>query len=325
MIAPTEKSFFQIEEQEMLEIAIEANKTGVTNRIKQKIKVHTEKFNWIPYDYGANLYNEEHFFFELHKTLRNTLKEIEEKYNKLKNYTEQTKKEQKVIIKKYDVDELHQKLFAVVRHSYFLIDAKKEFFTKLHLYSQRVFQEVSRRLKLGIDLVRHAFVEEIENYLVKKQEPEVEKLKEREENYYMVNRADGKIDLKQGPEAKKIIDEFLADYEKKEEKVEEIKGRVAQPGKVSGKVKLIINAKECNKIKHGDILVTVMTSPDYMVAVKRAAAIVTDEGGITCHAAIVARELKTPCITGTKNATKLLKDNDLVEVDANKGIVRKIR
>jgi pyruvate,water dikinase len=65
-----------------------------------------------------------------------------------------------------------------------------------------------------------------------------------------------------------------------------------------------------------------MTRPEYISAMKKAAAIVTDEGGITCHAAIVSRELKKPCIIGTKIATKVLKDGDLVEVDADKGIVK---
>ncbi len=63
-----------------------------------------------------------------------------------------------------------------------------------------------------------------------------------------------------------------------------------------------------------------MTDPDFLPAMKKASAIITDEGGITCHAAIVSRELKIPCIIGTRIATKVLKDGDLVEVDANKGI-----
>ena len=67
-----------------------------------------------------------------------------------------------------------------------------------------------------------------------------------------------------------------------------------------------------------------MTDPRYVPAMKKAAAIVTDEGGITCHAAIVSRELKKPCIIGTKIATKVLKDGDEVEVDAEKGVVKKI-
>ena len=76
------------------------------------------------------------------------------------------------------------------------------------------------------------------------------------------------------------------------------------------------------KLEIGDILVSPMTRPELMPAVKRAAAIVTDEGGITCHAAIVSRELGIPCIIGTKNATRILKDGDKVEVDANHGVVK---
>ena len=67
-----------------------------------------------------------------------------------------------------------------------------------------------------------------------------------------------------------------------------------------------------------------MTTPEYLPAMEKAAAFVTDEGGILCHAAIVARELKKPCIVGTQYATKIFKDGDLVEVDAEKGVVRKI-
>ena len=68
-----------------------------------------------------------------------------------------------------------------------------------------------------------------------------------------------------------------------------------------------------------------MTQPSYLAAIKKSAAYITDEGGITCHAAIVSRELKIPCIIGTKYATQVFKDGDLVEVDADNGIVRKIK
>lgn len=83
-----------------------------------------------------------------------------------------------------------------------------------------------------------------------------------------------------------------------------------------------VSKKDMKKIVKGDILVTEMTSPDMVPAMKKSAAIITDVGGLLCHAAIVSRELKKPCIIGTKNATKILKDGDLVEVDANQGIVR---
>ena len=79
---------------------------------------------------------------------------------------------------------------------------------------------------------------------------------------------------------------------------------------------------ESASFQDGSVLVTGMTRPEFVPLMKRASAIITDEGGITCHAAIVSRELKKPCIIGTKIATQVLKDGDLVEVDADNGVVR---
>lgn len=103
-----------------------------------------------------------------------------------------------------------------------------------------------------------------------------------------------------------------------------ISGLPASSGKVKGLARIVINVQDLHKIKKGDILVAVTTHPDFVPAMQKAIAIVTDEGGMTSHAAIVSREMKKPCIVGTKNATQVLNDGDLVEVDANKGIVRKI-
>ena len=72
----------------------------------------------------------------------------------------------------------------------------------------------------------------------------------------------------------------------------------------------------------GDVLVSIATDPDIVTAMKKASAFVTDEGGLSCHAAIISREMNKPCVIGTKIATKVFKDNDLVEVDANKGIIK---
>lgn len=103
----------------------------------------------------------------------------------------------------------------------------------------------------------------------------------------------------------------------------EVKGMTAQKGVVRGKVRVIYTEEELGKIKtEEDILVTPMTRPEFVPAIKIAGAFVTDEGGIVCHAAIISRELKKPCIVGTKNATKIFKDGDLVEVDADNGMVK---
>ena len=102
----------------------------------------------------------------------------------------------------------------------------------------------------------------------------------------------------------------------------ELKGSVANKGFVKGIVKLILNEKDFSKFNEGDVLVASMTRIEYVPLMKKAGAIITDEGGITCHAAIVSRELNKPCIIGTKIATKVLHDGDLVEVNANTGLVR---
>lgn len=106
------------------------------------------------------------------------------------------------------------------------------------------------------------------------------------------------------------------------DKINEIKGEMAFSGKVKGGVSVVLSMENFNKFKKGQILVTRVTDPSYVPIMKIAKAIITDIGGITCHAAIVSRELKKPCIIGTKIATQVLKDGDLVEVDANQGIVK---
>ncbi len=132
--------------------------------------------------------------------------------------------------------------------------------------------------------------------------------------------------IKDQKEVKKIVT-YLKKQEKKIGKMEEIRGNVAFRGIIKGEV-FKISEFDYEKIgkktkgKKDYILVAPMTRPEFLPYIKKCKAIVTDEGGITCHAAIVSRELKKPCIIGAKIATRFLKDGQLVEVDANKGIVR---
>lgn len=104
-----------------------------------------------------------------------------------------------------------------------------------------------------------------------------------------------------------------------------IKGQIAFRGVVKGRVCIIIKSEDFIKFREGDIIVTSMTRPEFVPIMQKAIAFVTDEGGITCHAAIVAREMKKPCVIGTKTATRILKDGDIIEVDANNGVVKIIK
>lgn len=111
---------------------------------------------------------------------------------------------------------------------------------------------------------------------------------------------------------------FFKDYSG----IRKFKGTVAYKGKIRGKVRVILDEGKAVKLKKDEILVVKMTSAKFTPFINRAKAIVTDNGGLLCHAAIVSREFNIPCIVATKIATKVLKDGQLVEVDANKGIVK---
>ncbi len=104
-----------------------------------------------------------------------------------------------------------------------------------------------------------------------------------------------------------------------------LKGLPASPGLATGKVRIIEDPKDIKEFKDGEILVTLMTSPDWVPAMKKASAIITNNGGMTCHAAIVSREMQIPCLVGTTSrgnaATKVLKNGQEITVDAKNGVV----
>jgi len=143
-----------------------------------------------------------------------------------------------------------------------------------------------------------------------------------------VMQTDGKeLIIIYGDESRDIAKNFIGFGEKDKEI---IKGITASKGKVKGKVKIIdfgydkfhLFKKMIKEMNKGDILVAETTAPELMAACKKAGAILTNQGGQMSHAAIVSRELKIPCLVGMGNITDILKDGDLVEVDANKGIVK---
>ena len=98
-----------------------------------------------------------------------------------------------------------------------------------------------------------------------------------------------------------------------------MRGLGAAPGVASGPVRVVGALDGAGELAEGEVLVTHMTAPDWVPLMRRAAAIVTDSGGMTCHAAIVSRELGIPCVVGTGEATKVLRDGELVTVDAGAG------
>ncbi|MEK6958951.1 MAG: PEP-utilizing enzyme [archaeon] len=194
--------------------------------------------------------------------------------------------------------------------------------------NDKFFEEIDKLIRVSINklypktigLESGVLFEELKNNKL----PSVEELKKRKKNCVLVpNLFFENVSLKEFV-AKNEGFEFPLEKIKKPN-ISSLKGNVAFAGKVSGIAKVLKRKDEMNKVNVGDIIIAPMTLPEFLPAMKKAVAFVTDEGGITAHAAIIARELKKPCIIGTKFATQIFKDGDLIEVDANKGIVKIIK
>ena len=188
-------------------------------------------------------------------------------------------------------------------------------------YMENLLKEIGERFNLSLWQVRVAQWKEVEEMLLKNSEPPRKQLEERCGYFvFYVEKNNAVVFTSEEAQAlEKLVDPKLPRGE-----VRELKGQTGCLGKARGKVKIITRAEDMHKFNEGDVLVAIATDPDIVPAMRKAAAIVTEQGGVTSHAAIVSRELNIPCVIGTKIATKVLKDGDLVEVDATLGIVKKI-
>lgn len=188
----------------------------------------------------------------------------------------------------------------------------------------QLLKEIARRFNFSVADLRFMSIEEIVLLLIGRRV--VSKKETNNRRRYCITVIKGTTGIKHltGKRAKFYL-RHNTEVEVVREKVKTLHGSVAFVGRISGRVKIINSPKDVKKIKNGEVMISTQTNPDLLPAMKKAVAFVTDVGGITSHAAIVARELKKPCIIGTKIASKVFKDGDLADVDVIKGNVTLIK
>jgi phosphohistidine swiveling domain-containing protein len=192
-------------------------------------------------------------------------------------------------------------------------------------YNELFLIEIKRRFNVSKKNLRMYDAFELEDLIRKNRILSIRKLKGREAGFVKILN-NGDIETFEGEKAVRFLDEIR----EKPKNVDQIVGSVASKGYAVGKVVLFSyrragdHSKKIKNMDFGDIVVTEMTRPNIISACEKAGAIITDEGGVLSHAAIISREFQVPCVIGTKMATLILKDGDYVEVDAKKGIVKKI-
>jgi phosphohistidine swiveling domain-containing protein len=275
-----------------------------------KIKELVDNYSWMSvYNFEDKPRTEEYYIEEAKKfkgiDVENKIKEIEIgiKDNE-RNFNS--------LIKKIKNGTLKAQVL-LLHNSGYIRDMREEVRDRLTLLESDFYERLGKAIGLSLREVVYLTTDEIKEAL-KTGKSFKKEANERIKNYVLVGYNEN-VKITDEIDVEKILNRSGNDA----------KGRVAFSfGKVIGTARLVLNNSEINKVKEGDILIASMTKPDYMSAIKKALAIVTDEGGVTCHAAIVSRELKKPCVIGTKNATLIFKDGDKIEVDSVNGKVRKI-
>jgi len=312
--APEKSSFYQIEELDLLKIAKEKN----SKKREQKIKKHQDKYFWMLNSYHhTKVLAETYFRKELKKySIKNAelrIKEILQRRNDLLN-----KKSR--IVKNLNLFQKVQKIGKKLAFCIWWQDIRKSYIFKANHILEIFLEEFSRRYKINNSDLHYYRIDDLKKLIIKKIKVHSDEIEKRKKHLIIAFLSNNKNKYFSGDYARKIFSPFNDNSHRKETKL--LKGLVVNRGKAKGKVRIIESPNDSGKMKNNEILVAPMTSPDFILALKKAKAIITDQGGMTCHAAIVSRELNIPGIVATKIATKVLKNGDKVEVDADKGIVK---
>lgn len=317
LTAPTHLSFINEAEIELLKIAdlIKKDKSN-WNLIDE----HQKKFFWIRNNYvDAHILTRKYFETEIKKILKLDI-DINNQVKQVENTPKINQREKSELIKKLDFDNELKLLIKISEDfTYWQDERKKGTFWTAH-YTYLILKEICIRKKITLDEIKYMTPREVNDiFSICPTQKELQERRKGCVNFWDENGHE----CLSGSNFKQIMDTVLGSQDLST--VDDFRGLTACTGKARGRVKVVRTSKEISKVKKGDILVAVMTRPDYVPAMKKAAAIITNEGGVTCHAAIISRELGIPCIIGTKIATKILKDNMIVEVNANHSWVRIIR
>jgi len=329
LTVPEKLSKVQLAEKDLLNLAFKIKKSlrgrlfskkSVSKDSGKKINQHIEKFRYQGYNFEGPAFHDSYF----EKRLKEMIEDKISPAIKLKEIIKEKKQAQKIhqqLIKDLKIDYQHHKLLEITQGFIYSKDYRKMSLVQSYYELEPLLKEIGRRLKLSLPEIRNCLLTEI------KLMTEGNLAKPKDLNKRMKGCLFVVIDRKLP--GKVLVDSRYVEMRKyllKKEDLTQVNyfhGQAACLGKAEGTVKIINTIKDLPKMKKGNIMISQMTNPDLVPAMKKAKAIVTDLGGVTCHAAIVSRELRIPCVIGTKIATKVLRDGDRVVVDANQGDVKK--
>lgn len=283
----------------------------------QKLKNHVQKFHWLQNNYAKVTYLDEIFFTDQLQALLNKDVDPHQETSLLEEALQTAISKKQQIMTEVNLSQEVKNLIQIAETFAYMQDERKKYVLLSNYYQQLFRDEIGRRLNLTSEEMDYTVLPELISMLLDKKVNK-EELKNRHDFCACFHEFDS-FSLFTGDEARELYKHIVKTPEV-EEKV--LKGQTASLGKVTGTVRIIHKVHQVANMVKGDVLVATMTRPEMIVAINQASAIVTDEGGITSHAAVSAREFGIPCIVGTHGASSKIKTGTEIELDADEGVVK---
>lgn len=312
---PKEVAPIVIERARILEIAASYNKK---KDIEKELSDHAKEFGWMnSICWWDDPFSAEHYRNEVMKAaegnpeedLKRIKKSRAEQYSKANNIL-------KIIKKKYP---LAYSYIDMIREMADLRSQGWDAVSRAGMRMRPIFSALAAKNKISYEQMMMLTIDEMLSLLDNKMNVKKKEIDDRLKALALYADSNAhEIHVFSGISA----EEIAKNAEAKAEMQTSLSGLTIWPGSITGKAIVMHSKDDIKKIVKGEILVCPMTDPDFMPAIYKASAMVTDQGGVLCHAAIIARELQKPCVVGTKIATQVIKTGDIIEVDATNGIVR---
>ena len=290
------------------------------NAFFKELEEHQQRYYWIQNNYGQHIYLTITDFLKFIKEIlhEGDVSKLIEELERLENQEELSKNQEK-IVNDLDLSGKVVRELEHIRHMTWIKDERKKTVLMMLHHLFNILDEFGRRTNIDPKVVAYATTEEIPKLLENNFDTSI--LNQRREHSFWIAQSGNKRSVFTGNDAA-ILRNKLIKEESNEKK--EIHGNVACRGEesiITGTVRIILDPKD-QTISKDEILITSMTRPDFVPLMRKAKAVVTDEVGITCHAAIVSREMNKPCIIGTHNATRTFHTGDEVELRMNHGTIK---
>jgi phosphohistidine swiveling domain-containing protein len=316
---PAVRELFQ---HDVAHISAELEKYETENALFEK---HAHKYEWVNTEYVSGGWTREQWLESFKKVIHADVpphKKLEELVKSFEQLNNQRQAAIKTLNPPPDVAHAIDALGEFIAQR----DWTKGYFTRSLLSYNKLLDEIARRLLVTrIDLLSYSYLELSKAIQSGTPIPQ-EEVESRKTNGFAFTIKDGEFRLVTGAEnIRALIEsegEGISEPFEKLINISEFKGTPASAGHITAKARVIEDASMISELEEGEILVTYMTTIEFIPAFKRAAAVITDEGGMSCHAAIISREFRIPCVVGTKIATRVIQTGDTLEVDAARGTIK---